>query len=223
MIPAATRRRVADRAATRAHDRAESGAGLVEFAFVAMILLVLVASTFDYGFAWRAGLAANEGARSGARVGSSQSLSRGADYYALNSVRATLVASGAISQVEKVVVYKSTTANGKVPSSCLLASPSGTCNVLTGAQLNALTLSSYDLTISPNPGTAPTGTGCLKAAAATRVGWCPSARSNNQDTGADYYGVYVQLKYPRKFKFPGQSITVTRYAVMRLEPVGFGA
>jgi Flp pilus assembly protein TadG len=219
MIPAAAQRR----AELRRRGRGQAGAALVEFALVAMVLLVICASTFDYGFAWRAGLAVNEGARSGARVGSSQSLSKGADYYALNSVRATLLASGAIDQVEKVVIFKSTTANGRVPASCLLNSPSGTCNVLTGAQLEALTLSSYNLVISPDPNVAPTGTGCLNANAAQRVGWCPNARSNNQETGADYYGVYIELKYPRKFKFPGSSIKVTRTAVMRLEPVGFGA
>src|SRR6478752_6284294 len=104
----------------RRSPRGERGASLVEFSFVAMFLLVLIAGTFDYGFAWRAGLTGNEAARSGARVGSSQSLSKGADYYALNSVRATLIASGAINQVEKVVIFKSTTANGRVPASCLL-------------------------------------------------------------------------------------------------------
>ena len=219
MIPAAARRRA--EAATRSHER---GATLVEFAFVAMFLFVLVAATFDYGFAWRAGLTVNEGARSGARVGSSQSLSKGADYYALNSVRATLIASGAIDQVEKVIIFKSTTADGKVPATCKATAPSGTCNVLTGTQLKALTLSSYNLVISSDPTVAPTGTGCLNSNAAKLVGWCPNVRSNNQEAGADYFGVYVELKYPRKFKgFGGSTITVTRTAVMRLEPVGFGA
>ncbi len=220
MIPPASRR-----PPQLGSRRAEDGAALVEFAFVAMFLLALVAGTFDYGFAWRAGLAVNEAARAGARVGSSQSLSRGADYYALNGVRATLVASGAIGQVEKVVVFKSTTLNGRVPASCLTTPASGLCNVLTGAQLQALTLTSFDLVISPNPTVAPTGTGCLKASAAQRAGWCPNARSNSQEAGAgaDYYGVYVQLKYPRKFAAFGSSIQVTRTAVMRLEPVGFGA
>jgi Flp pilus assembly protein TadG len=218
VIPAGARRRADAR-----RSRGEGGAALVEFAVISMFILVLIAATFDYGFAWRAGLAVNEGARSGARVGSSQSLSKGADYYALNSVRATLAASGEINQVEKVVVFKSTTANGRVPSTCLANTPTGTCNVLTGTQLKALTASSYDLVISSDPNVAPTGTGCLKTTAAVRVGWCPNARSNNQDTGADYYGVYVQLKYPRKFRFPGSSIKVTRTAVMRLEPVGFGS
>jgi Flp pilus assembly protein TadG len=218
VIPAATRRRLASRRAER-----ERGATLVEFAFVAMFLLVLVAGTFDYGFAWRMGLAVNEAARAGARVGSGQAVSRGADYYALNSVRSALTASGAIDQVQKVVIFKSTTADGVVPSTCLLASPSGSCNVLTGAQLKALTASSYDLTISTDPTVAPTGSGCLKSSAAQRVGWCPSARSNDQDAGSDYYGVYVEAAYPRKFTSFGGSITVTRTAVMRLEPTGFGA
>ena len=211
----------AHRAAPRSSER---GAGLVELAFVAMFLLVLVAGTFDYGFAWRAGLTVNESARAGARVGSGQSLSRGADYYALNSLRASLIAGGTVDQVDKVVIFKSTTTDGAVPSECLAATPtSGTCNVLTGAQLKALTASSYDLVISSDPTVAPTGTGCLKTSAAQRVGWCPNARSNNQDTGSDYYGVYVQLAYPRKFSVLGSSIKVTRTAVMRLEPVGFGA
>jgi hypothetical protein len=138
-------------------------------------------------------------------------------------VRSTLVASGVIDQVQKIVVFKSTTADGRVPSSCIAATPSGTCNVLTGAQLKALTLSSFNLVISTDSSVAPTGTGCLNTNAATLVGWCPNNRSNNQDTGSDYYGVYIELKYPRKFPVFGRSITVTRTAVMRLEPVGFGA
>ncbi|WP_421122054.1 hypothetical protein ACE2AJ_18400 [Aquihabitans daechungensis] len=150
-------------------------------------------------------------------------MSRGADYYALNSVKSALTASGAINQVQKVVVFKSTTTDGVVPASCLLATPTGTCNVLTGAQLKALTVASYDLVISTDPAVAPTGTGCLKTTAATRVGWCPNVRVNSQETGADYYGVYIQLLYPRKFPVFGSSITVTRTAVMRLEPTGFGA
>lgn len=199
--------------------RSERGAGLVELALIGMLLCFLVASTFDYGFAWRAGLTVNEGARAGARVGSGQSTSPGADYYALNSLRASLIASGSIDDVQKVVIFKSETTDGVVPSSCLNATPSGTCNVLTGTQLKALTAASYDLVISSDPAVAPTGTGCLKTSAALRAGWCPNARSNVQQTGSDYYGVYVQLSYPRKFTAFGSNISVSRTAVMRLEPV----
>jgi Flp pilus assembly protein TadG len=194
----------------------------VELALVAILLLTLVAGAFDYGFAWRTGLATNEAARTGARVGSSQSLSRGADFYALNGLRASLRSSKVQGDVRKVVIFKSTTANGRVPTSCTLATPSGTCNVLTGAQLEALTVASFDLTISTNPTVAPTGTGCLRSTAALRAGWCPNARSNNQDTGSDYYGVYLEVWYENKFSILGEGTLVRRTAVMRLEPTGFG-
>ena len=95
----------------------ERGAVLVELAFIAMFLVILVAGTFDYGFAWRTGLAVNEAARTGARVGSGQGISRGADYYALNGVRAALDSSGLTNDVRKVVIFKSTNANGGVPAS----------------------------------------------------------------------------------------------------------
>lgn len=217
---------IAHRRARLADRRSEErGAGLVELSLVALLLVFLVASTFDYGFAWRSGLAVNESARAGARVGSGQAISRGADYYALNSVKSGLTSSGIIDNVDRIVIFKSTTADGRVPSACTAATPTSSCvgNVLTGAQLKALTVSSFDVTISSDPATAPTGTGCLKSASALRVGWCPNARSNNQDAGADYYGVYILLSYPRKFGAFGSTISVSRTAVMRLEPTGFGA
>lgn len=204
--------------AAREPRRDERGATMVELAFISVLLLTLIAGTFDYGFAWRAGLAANEAARAGARVGSGQSISRGADYYALGGLRASLQSSSQLDAIQRVIVFKSSTANGRVPSSCLATSPSGSCNVLTGAQLQALTVSSYDLTVSADPKVKPTGTGCLKSSAARFVGWCPNARTNVQATGSDYYGVYVELRYVNKFPFLGSGTTVTRTAVMRLEP-----
>lgn len=201
---------------------AERGAGLVELALVASLLCLLIAGAFDYGFAWRSGLAANEAARTGARVGSGQSLSRGADYYALSGLRASLVSSGEDSRLVKVVIFKSTSANGKVPTSCTNDVPSGTCNVLNRTQLINMEVSSFDLTISSNPAVDPTGTGCLKPGEALLANWCPNARSNSQETGSDYYGVYVELRYRNQFPLLGPGTTVRRTAVMRLEPVGFG-
>lgn len=200
----------------------ERGAVLVEFAFIAMILVVMIAGVFDYGFAWRSGLAVNEAARTGARVGSGQATSAGADYFALNGVRASLMSSGQMGDLRKVVIYKADGADGKVPASCLHASPSGTCNVLTPTQLQNLTVSSFNLTIPADPAQKPTGTGCLNSGAALRRSWCPNARSNNQQTGADYYGVYIEVYYPHKFKLLGQGTTVRRSAVMRLEPTDIG-
>ncbi|MCB1029934.1 MAG: pilus assembly protein [Acidimicrobiales bacterium] len=202
----------------RLRSQSEDGAVVVEMAFISIILVMLIAGTFNYGFAWRAGLAVNEAARTGARVGSGQSVSRGADYYALNGVRSSLQSAGLLGNVKKVVIFKATTADGKVPSSCLLASPTGLCNVLKDTQLANLTLSSFDLTISGDPAVAPSGSGCLKSTAALRSGWCPNVRTNIQDTGSDYYGVYVEVFVENHFKMLGQGQTVTRTAVMQLEP-----
>lgn len=197
----------------------ERGVAMVELAFVAMLLLLMVAGTFDYGFAWRSGLAANEAARTGARVASGQGTSAGADYYALNGVRASLTASGQINNVKKIVIFRSTTANGRVPTTCLATAPSGACNVLTKAQLQALTSASYSIVISADPTVAPTGTGCLLAGSASLAGWCPNARIKVPQASADYVGVYVELFYKNQFPILGSGTTVTRTAVMRIEPV----
>ena len=217
MIPAHVRARV-----QRRRTRGQRGAVVVEMAFIAMLLLLFISAVWDYGFAWREGLAASEAARSGARVGSGQNVSPGTDYYALSSLRSSLTASGLINSVNKVVIYKSTTTDGVVPASCVAATPSGTCNVLTGAQLKAMTTSSFSLTIPTDPNQKPTGTGCLTTSAAQLAGWCPNARSNVQDTGADYYGIYVELSHKNQFPFTPKVNTIKRTAVMRLEPTGFG-
>jgi Flp pilus assembly protein TadG len=199
----------------------ERGAVLVEFALVAMLLCLLLAGVFDYGWAWRAGLATNEGVRTAARVGSGQAKNPGADYFALNGLRSAMSASGKLDDVDKVVIFRSTTANGRVPTSCLAGSPTGTCNVLTGAQLRNLSLNSFNLTIDAN--NVATGTGCMKSGVALRNVWCPTSRSNNQDTGADYYGVYMAMTYEHEFPLLGGDTKVSRTAVMRLEPTSFGS
>ena len=107
--------------------RAERGVTVVEFSFVMVILLTIVAGTVDYGRGWQSGLAITEAVRTGARVGSGQASLQSADYNALTGIRASLVASDKIDNVELVVIFRSTTANGTVPTSCTTASPSGTC------------------------------------------------------------------------------------------------
>ena len=47
------------------HCRAERGVTVVEFSFVALMLLTVVAGTVDYGRAWQSGMAINEATRTG--------------------------------------------------------------------------------------------------------------------------------------------------------------
>lgn len=191
---------------------------LVELAFVSMIILAMVAATFDLGTGWQSGMAVNEAARTGARVGSGQSTAPGADYYALTGVKASLATAGKLDGVQRVIVYKaSPTTAGKVPASCLNSTPSGTCNVLTGNQFRALDFSSFELSraTSESP---PTGNGCLRSGSARLRNWCPTIRERRQSVGADHYGVYIEYRHDNLMPMFGTSRVITRTAVMRLEP-----
>ncbi len=185
--------------------RQPRGAALVEFAIVAMFLATLSAGAYDYGMAWRVGLATNEAARTAARTGSGLGDTPLADWYALSGAKAALTNSGQINNVQRVVIYKSTTANGAVPAACETAtSTSELCNIITGNQFRAMTQSSFSST-----------TGCFNAAAVRN--WCPSSRNAVQLT-ADYYGVWIQVRYTNQFKMISSGTTINRDTVMRLEP-----
>lgn len=180
---------------------------MVELAIVSLFLISIFAGTYDYGQAWRTGLSANEAARTGARVGSARGPERDADYFALSGVKAALESSGKLDDVERVVVFRSTTANGRVPNACKTGSNSN-CQVITGANFR----STWNL----SPMTTVTGTtGCLSIASSS--GWCPTTRINDQET-AEYYGIWVKLRHDYEFPLLGSGTDVSRTAVMRLEP-----
>lgn len=185
----------------------ERGAALVEFAMIAMFLLFILGSAYDYGMTWRVTLIANEAARAGARTGSSLDQQPLADWYALTNARASLSAGNQLQNVQRVVIYKSTTVDGSVPSICATAtSTTLDCNVLSGAQFRALAQADFNAT-----------TGCINTAKAIAANWCPNQR-NNVQLSADYYGFWVQTRYNNQFKVTGAGMNVNRSAVMRLEP-----
>jgi Flp pilus assembly protein TadG len=185
--------------------RRQRGAALVEFAMVALFLATISAGAFDYGMAWRVGLATNESARTGARVGSALGTNYLADWYALSGARAAIQNSGRLQDVQRVVIYRSDTVTGEVPAACTTAtSTTEKCNILTGAQFRSMTLSNINTT-----------TGCITNA--TVANWCPSSRNNVQLT-AEYYGVWIQTYYRNQFRLIAPGTTVNRDAVMRLEP-----
>ena len=49
--------------------------------------------------------------------------------------------------------------------------------------------------------------------------WCPVNRQNQQALGADYLGVWMQVRYDYiTHVFPGTGLTIKDRAIMRLEP-----
>lgn len=190
---------------TRRHRRSERGASLVELAFVCTFLVTIIAGTYDFGQGWRGGLAVNEASRTAARTSSAMGKKWYADWYGLSGAKAALANSGMLNYVDRVVIYKSTAANGSVPTECTTAtSTTQLCNIITGAQFRAMTQANFNTT-----------TGCMTTA--TVRNWCPSSRSNIQLT-SDYYGIWINVDIPKMFKFLGTTTSVSRETVMRLEP-----
>lgn len=189
----------------RRHPRDERGAALVELAVIAPLALLLVFGIVEFGLAFSIKLNVETAARTGARVGSSLRDDRKADYNLLQSVKSAL--NDNLSNVQYVVVYKSTNANGAIPAGCSGATPTsqnGSCNVYTGAQLSSLTEASFS--------------GATCTAAQPDHWWCPTSRQAVQSVGNDYLGVLVMVKTSAVTQVFGSFFPVQANAVMQLEP-----
>ena len=133
------------RGVRRRRANGERGTAVVELAFVALFLSSVVAATWNYGTAWRAGLRVTEGVRSGVRTGSALGTQQKADWYALSGARASLQSSGSLASVVRVVIYRADSANGTVPTDCKTATTtSSKCNIIDGAAFAAMSDTSFD-------------------------------------------------------------------------------
>jgi Flp pilus assembly protein TadG len=181
---------------------------LVEFAFVLPLLALMAFGIVEFGRLWGDRSTIQAAARSGARVGSFDGSTATADQDVLLGAGAAM-SSLDLTNVNWVLVYKSTTADGAVPAACLAATPhsvSGSCNAYSGAQLKQVVA-----------GTAPgSWFGC--AAGSLDLSWCPTTRQTIQANGTDYLGVWLSVKRPMLTGFFGTVTTITDQAVMRLEP-----
>jgi Flp pilus assembly protein TadG len=181
--------------------RTERGAALVELALVVPILVMLVVGIAEFGFGYRDRLTVQTATRTGARVGSNLGDDAQTDYNILQGVKSAM-GSIAVANIDKIIVYKSTTADGAVPAACLAGSSvTGSCNVYAASALSA----------------ASTSFGCGSGALDTS--WCPTTRSVDQGAGLDYLGVYIQVRHNFISGFLGsRTVTLKDKAVLRLEP-----
>jgi len=193
---------------SRGGDR-EGGAVLVEFAFLLPLLALMAFGVMEFGLALQDRMAVQTATRTGARVGSAAGNTVEADRSLLLGVGSGLNDIG-LANVEWVLVYRSSTADGAVPAGCMdpPRSASGSCNAYTGAQLQQLVA-----------GTSPSswfgcGDGALDAS------WCPAGRQTIQSYGADHLGVWIRARRPMLTGFFGSALTITDRGVMRLEPRG---
>lgn len=187
--------------------RGERGAAVTEFVLIAPVLVLIVAAVFEFGLAFRDSMTLSNALRSGARVGSNAGRERLADYTILKAVEAAM-AEVPTSQIQRIIVYKASTTDSAVPSSCLAVTPPGGVNNV----CNVYDPSSLALTEADFSGTTCSGT------APDRY-WCPVNRQAQQALGADYLGVWMEIEYDFVTNiFPGDGITIRDRAIMRLEP-----
>lgn len=193
------------RARRAAGDR---GAALVEMILFTPILTMIAIGILEFGLAWRDSITVSSSLRAGARVGSNAGNDRLADYNTLLALQSA-IASIPNANIAKVVIFKSTTTDGAVPTACKTSTTgiSGVCNVYTGAQLASISSTQFGTSGSTCSGSSPD------------VMWCPLGRNSQQASGADYLGVWIQVSHPYVTRmFPGSGITIDDSAVMRLEP-----
>lgn len=190
----------------RAGDR---GAALVEMILFTPLLVMIAIGILEYGLAWRDSITVAGASRAGARVGSNAGNDRLADYNTLLAVQAA-IASIPSARVNRVVIYKANSANGDPTDARCTAGTAvaNVCNVYTGSQLASMTAANFSGT---------SGSTC--SSSSWDAPWCPLGRQSQQSIGADYLGIWVSISHPYVTRiFPGNGLTITDKAVMRLEP-----
>jgi Flp pilus assembly protein TadG len=200
--------RLAEQLATRRRAHGEDGAALVELAICCTLLIVIAFGIVEFGNAWNRKLEVETAARAGARVGSGLGNDRTADKGLLQATASVLGDFG-LTNVNYVVIYKSTTADGKRQGTCANSPPvasAGLCNVYTGTQLQNVSSLDFSSSCTGNIGSA------------VDKNWCPTGRQNVQSAGADYLGVYVEAKYVTVTGLFKSPFALASRAVMRLEP-----
>ena len=174
----------------------EPGAVAVETAVVSLILCILLFGVVEFGLLISSALDLSTGARAGARVGATAGGSQTSDYAILEATKGA-GGSLSLSDVERVVVFRSTDPSGQPTPECAGGQPTaGVCNVYDPA----------DLALSE------------EALAATGHSdfWPPASRVG----GSEYVGVFVRAKHHWLTQFfPFGPDEIADKAVMLIEDV----
>lgn len=185
----------------------ETGAALLEAAFVVPIFLALLLAGIEGGFVFYERLSVHNMSLAGARSASGHGAEILADYQALQSVEDSF---GGMTggQLTMVVIYKATGPEGSVPAACKTSSVATSCNRYVAADL-ARDSSQFGCTGPPGP--------------VTKIdnSWCPATRKTalaGSNGPPDYVGVYVEAEHEDLTGLFGDMVTLRSDTVFRLEP-----
>jgi hypothetical protein len=203
----------------------DRGVAVIELALVLTVLTLLSFGAFDLGLLWRESTAVERAVHASGRAISSIADGRHADYEALRAVDAVLSGRSSRTQVIKVIVYRSTAANGVVPPQCLAVpmagsgpyGVSGTCNVYDPTRVRESDV---------GRGFA-TGADGSCSPLAWDFQWCPTDRNRAQAQGGipgtqippDVAGIYIETRTTLlSGVLPWGPVKVTKRSTFRLEP-----
>ena len=191
----------------RPHDR---GAVIIEAAIAMTVLGVLLVGIIEYGFAWRQSTVVEKTVQQSGRTAANLADAPMADYEALQAFR-SLIASTKNVTVDYIVVYKSGSADGAMPSGCAASSIDGVCNHYVPGDM-ARPAAQFGC-----GGSAPDRFWCPFPSGASQPG-----RERDRSPAPDYVGVQAQLQYDGMTGIVPGTITITRKAVYAVEPCAFG-
>jgi Flp pilus assembly protein TadG len=199
--------------ATRPHQRArldgDRGTAFVELALVLPMLALLVFGTMEIGRAWVTQTKVGNAVSQAARIGAADGARPEADRDILLGLQAALPAD-ALASADRVVIFRSTDANGVIPSGCTKAvgssSEVGTslCNTYSGTTLRSVTAAS----MAGFGGTVGT----------KDAYWPPAGRNDSLADPPDYLGVWVRTRNHSVTHLPVANLTITNKDVARIQP-----
>ena len=188
-------------------DQSERGAVVVEFAILAPLLVLILFGAAELGFAWQTASKAETSVAGAARVAAQVRGDSMADFEILRSVAGGM--SDKVDDLERVVIYNSTSTDGRVPAACLSGSAlanggvAGVCSVYRGSFVSSVSATDF----STAPG------GCRTANM-----WCPAQRVDPPDVSY-FIGIHVVVDHAQVVGFlPGGDRDIGAFAVARMEP-----
>jgi hypothetical protein len=183
--------------------RSDRGATVVEFAIVLPLLLLLAFGTAEMGLAWVSNNRVEGSVSTAARIASSSGSLAEADRSVLQSLRASLPQEQ-LDGLDRVIIFKPTSASGGVPSGCIKAvgstsqtGVSGQCNTYSGSTVR---------------GTIPADLGTVDDF------WNPTVRNDRLADPPDYIGVWVRTSYASKTGTFFDDMTITKVSIYRIQP-----
>lgn len=191
------------RKARQERVKTERGAVLIELAIVAPFLMLLVLGVMEVGLRTHSSQTIDAATRSATRAASSAGDDRLADFTALQSLAGGLGRYDA-ADIERIIIFNASAADGAMPAGCDLGPVSGECNHYLPASLGFAD-------------TAFTSAGTSCAPSAPDASWCPLDRESDQVVGADWLGVEVWIRHQSFAPFL-RDTTLKESTVMRLEP-----